>query len=120
MKKKKSRKPRVVTVYQKLWESGIEFSITDLKRLNGGTYYLDWLDEHPDVELDEMELLYQGKKVRQFLFPASFEEKIESKIFFHFQRKANNLQMYPLEGKAAAEENNDPENDLELESGVNE
>jgi len=119
MKKKKSRKPRVVTVYQKLWESGIEFSITDLKRLNGGTYYLDWLDEYPNVELDEMELLYQGKKVRQFLFPASFEKKIESKIFFHFQRKANNLQMYPLEGKAAAEKG-DLEDDLELENGVNE
>lgn len=115
MKKKKSRKPRVVTVYQKLWESGIEFTITDLKHLNGGTYYLDWMKEYPNTELDEMELLYQGKKVRQFLFPASFEQKIESKIFFHFQRKANNLQMFPLEGKDAVQED-----DLEVENGINE
>lgn len=100
--KRRTRKPRVVTMYQKLWEAGIEFSITDLKYLNGGTYYLDWLRENPRTELEQMEMIYEGKKIKQFLFPAFFEKKMESKIFFHFQRKSDHLKKYPLEGKHAA------------------
>jgi hypothetical protein len=49
-----------------------------------------------------MEMIYEGKRIKQFLFPAFFEKKIESKIFFHFQRKSDHLKKFPLEGKDKA------------------
>lgn len=102
-KRTRQRKPRTVTVLQKLLESGFEFSITDAKHLNGSLFYLDWEKEHPNKELVEKRVSYQEKAIRQFEFPIFFEKKIESKIFFHFKRKAENLQKHAPKNKEVRE-----------------
>ena len=84
-------KEETINVLSKLKDSGINFSITDLKWLNGGLYFLDWKESYPNLDLARASYEFQDKEVRLFEFPAFFEGKIESKIFFHFQRKSKNL-----------------------------
>lgn len=100
MRRTRQRKPRTVTVLQKLIESGLSFTMTDVKHLNGSLYYLDWANNYPNTELPEKETVFQGKDIKLFEFPPMFEKKIESKIFFHFKRKADNIQKHsPKDGE---------------------
>lgn len=94
MRRTRQRKPRTVTVLQKLNESGLHFTITDVKHLNGSLYYLDWANNYPNTELPEKETVFQEKTIKLFEFPPMFEKKIESKIFFHFKRKAENMRKH--------------------------
>jgi hypothetical protein len=94
MRRTRQRKPRTVTVLQKLYESGLDFTITDLKHLNGSLYYLDWTNNYPNTELPEKEAVFEEKTIKLFEFPPMFEKKIESKIFFHFKRKSENLRKH--------------------------
>lgn len=115
MRRNRTRKPRTITVLQKLYESGLAFSMTDLKWINGGSYYLDWAKEYPNTELPEKEVLFDGKLVKLFEFPSFFEKKVESKIFFHFQRKADNLRNHAPRGKVAEPD----EDELPVQSHYN-
>ncbi|WP_299465696.1 hypothetical protein [uncultured Microscilla sp.] len=95
MKKRKKRVTphtrKKVTVLQKLNESDIQhFTITDLKHLNGSLFYQDFQPRYPK-KLSVREVVFEGKIVSLFEFPVSFEEKIESKITYHFRRKSDNL-----------------------------
>jgi hypothetical protein len=95
-RKRRTTKPRTVTVLQKLLETGIDFTITDLKHLNGSLYYLDWQKqghhrEQAELATQTVPFGEQSNTVNLFLFPAFFEKKIESKIFYHFQRKLKHL-----------------------------
>lgn len=56
----RQRKPRIITVLQKLLESSYEFTITDLKHLNGSLLYLDWRTEYPNLPRPQREVCYQG------------------------------------------------------------
>ena len=68
-----------------------ELSITDLKHLNGSLYYLDFKKEYPGIEIPVLEVKIFNRKLELFQFPISFAGKIDSKIFFHFQRKFKNM-----------------------------
>ena len=105
MRRTRQRKPRTVTVLQKLIESGVNFTITDVKHLNGSLYYLDWANNYPNTELPEKDAKFQEKNIRLFEFPPMFEKKIESKIFFHFKRKADNIRKHKPEGYEGEELN---------------
>ncbi|OJJ20923.1 hypothetical protein BKI52_10100 [marine bacterium AO1-C] len=105
MRRTRQRKPRTVTVLQKLVESGLSFTITDVKHLNGSLYYLDWANNYPNTELPEKETKFQEKAIRLFEFPPMFEKKIESKIFFHFKRKADNIRKHKPGGYEGEELN---------------
>ncbi|EAY26052.1 hypothetical protein M23134_06401 [Microscilla marina ATCC 23134] len=96
MRKRRTTKPRTVTVLQKLLETGIDFTITDLKHLNGSLFYFDWqrqdhYKEKANLATQTVPFGEQSNTANLFLFPASFEKKIESKIFYHFQRKIKSL-----------------------------
>ena len=89
----RQRKPRTVTVQQKLRKSNHEITITEIKRLDGSLLYFDWKKEYPNLSRPEKEVCYQGTVIKLYEFPPMFEKKIESKISFHFARKLNNLQI---------------------------
>lgn len=93
---KKQRHKRTVTVLDVILEGDTQFSITDLKNLNGGAFYLDFKNEFPKKELSTKRVLFGNTPLDLFEFPISFEEKLKSKIFYHFTRKAKNLRLYPL------------------------
>ncbi|EAY30937.1 hypothetical protein [Microscilla marina] len=85
--------PKSTTVLQKIFESNIkDFTITDLKHLNGSLFYRDFKERYPQAEdLPIQTIVFEGKRLTLFEFPESFEGKIRSKIFFHFKRKAENF-----------------------------
>ncbi|EAY28322.1 hypothetical protein M23134_03874 [Microscilla marina ATCC 23134] len=70
-------------------ESDIQnFTVTDLKHLNGSLFYYDFQPRYPLAKaLPVCEVIFEGKTVFLFEFPVSFEAKIESKIAYHFQKK---------------------------------
>lgn len=87
---------KTVTVLQKLNESGIQdFTITDLKHLNGSLLYHDFQPNNPKAKpLPIHKTIFEGKPIELFEFPASFEAKIESKIVYHFRRKSINVKKH--------------------------
>lgn len=100
MKKKRKRitlrVKKTVNVLQKLNESGIQsFTITDLKHLNGSLLYHDFQPKNPQVKLlATTDVMFEGKLITLFEFPAGFEAKIESKIAYHFRRKSINIKKH--------------------------